>query len=35
MKFLQTSAVSVPTNADSLQVTGASFYTDMADYCDD
>jgi len=35
MKFLQTPAVSVPNNADSLQVTGVSFYTDVADYCDD
>jgi len=26
MKFLQTSAVSVLNNADSLQVTGVSFY---------
>ena len=35
MKFLKTSALSVPNNADSLQVTGVSFYTDVADYCDD
>jgi len=35
MKFLQTPAVSVPNNADSLQVTGVSFCTEVADYCDD
>jgi hypothetical protein len=35
MQFLQTLAVSVPNNADSLQVTGVSSYTGVAGYCDD